>query len=77
MANKILNTPDVAGQVPAGNVIVGNGYTGNLSTFNGKLFVFDFENSTEPEPPEPVDTFYDCGSNTQTGAAELTQIPDD
>ena len=51
MANKILNTPGGAGQVPAGNVIVGNGYTGNLSTFNGKLFVFDFKNTPEPVDP--------------------------
>ena len=51
MANKILNTPGGAGQVPAGKVLVGNGYTGNLSTFNGKLFVFDFENTPDPLNP--------------------------
>lgn len=51
MAHKILNTPDGIGQIPAGNVLVGNGYTGNLATFNGKIFVFDFENTPDPLNP--------------------------
>lgn len=51
MAHKILNTPDGIGQIPAGNVLVGNGYTGNLATFNGKIFVFDFENTPDPYNP--------------------------
>lgn len=53
MANKILNTPGGVGQVPAGNIIVGNGYTGNLSTFNGKIFVFD--NTPDPYNPYNLD----------------------
>lgn len=48
MANKILNTPGGTGQLPAGKVIVGNGYAGNLATFNGKVFVFDLENIPDP-----------------------------
>lgn len=28
-------------------------------------------------PSEHREVFYNCGSNTQTGAAELAQIPDD
>lgn len=51
MANKILNTPDGIGQIPAGNVLVGNGYTGNLATFNGKIFVYDFDNQPDPYNP--------------------------
>lgn len=46
MANKILNTPGGNNQVPAGKVLVGNGYTGDLATFNGKLFIF-----TDPYNP--------------------------
>jgi len=46
MANKILNTPGGTGQLPAGKVIVGNGYTGDLATFNGKIFIF-----TDPYNP--------------------------
>ena len=41
MANKILNTPGGNNQVPAGKVLVGDGYTGDLSTFNGKIFVIE------------------------------------
>ena len=52
MANTILNTPGGNGQVPAGKVIIGNGYTGNLATFNGKIFVMDLENL--PEEPDPL-----------------------
>ena len=51
MSNKILNTPGGTGQVPAGKVLVGNGYTGNLSTFNEKIFVIDLENLPDPYNP--------------------------
>lgn len=51
MAHKILNTPGGIGQIPAGNVLVGNGYTDNLATFNGKIFVFDFDNQPDPYNP--------------------------
>lgn len=51
MAHKILNTPCGIGQIPAGNVLVGNGYTDNLATFNGKIFVFDFDNQPDPYNP--------------------------
>ena len=46
MANKILITPGGTGQVPAGQVLVGKDYTGDLTTFNGKIFVF-----TDPYNP--------------------------
>ena len=52
MAHKILNTPGGIGQIPAGNVLVCHGYTGNLATFNGKIFVFDFDN--QPDPLNPL-----------------------
>lgn len=55
MANNILNTPGGIGLVPAGNVIVGDGYTGNLSTFNGKVFVIDLENLPDPYNPFNLD----------------------
>lgn len=51
MANKILNTPGGNNQVPAGKVLVGNGYTGDLATFNGKIFVFDVDNIPDPYNP--------------------------
>ena len=51
MANKILNTPGGTGQVPAGKVLVGKDYTGNLSSFNGKIFVIDLEDLPDPYNP--------------------------
>lgn len=54
MANKILITPGGTGQVPAGQVLVGDGYTGDLATFNGKIFVFDVDNIPEPDPYNPL-----------------------
>lgn len=51
MANQILNTPGGAGQVPAGQVLVGDRYTGDLTTFNGKIFVIDLENLPDPYNP--------------------------
>lgn len=55
MANKILNTPGGTGQVPAGKVFVSNGYSGNLSSFNGKIFVIDLENLPDPYNPYNLD----------------------
>lgn len=49
MANQILNTPGGNNQVPAGKVLVGDGYTGDLAAFNGKVFVLDHW----PDPYNP------------------------
>lgn len=51
MDNQILNTPGGTGQVPAGQVLVGDKYTGDLTTFNGKIFIIDLENLPDPLNP--------------------------
>lgn len=51
MSDSILNTPGGTGQIPAGKVLVGDGYTGDLATFNGKIFVIDLENLPDPLNP--------------------------
>jgi len=42
--NKILQTSD--------KILVGDNYTGDLASFNGKIFVFDFDN--QPDPLNPL-----------------------
>lgn len=41
---KILQTSD--------KILVGDNYTGNLASFNGKIFVYDFDN--QPDPLNPL-----------------------
>ena len=48
MANQILNTPGGLGTV-SNKVMVGKNFTGDLSTFNGKVFVLDHW----PDPYNP------------------------
>lgn len=54
MANKILITPGGTGQVPAGQVLVGKDYTGDLTTFNGKIFVFTDPYNPLDLPPNTI-----------------------
>ncbi len=42
--DKILQTSD--------KILVGDNYTGNLASFNGKIFVYDFDN--QPDPLNPL-----------------------
>ena len=42
--DKILQTSD--------KILVGDNYTGDLASFNGKIFVFDFDN--QPDPLNPL-----------------------
>lgn len=41
--DKILQTSD--------KILVGDNYTGNLASFNGKIFVFDFDKQPDPYNP--------------------------
>ena len=43
--DKILQTSE--------KILVGNNYTGNLASFNGKIFVYDFDK--QPDPYNPLD----------------------
>lgn len=44
MANKIILGPGGVDSSITNKVMVGDGYTGDLTTFNGKIFVIDLEN---------------------------------
>ena len=39
--------------------------------------ILDMYNSLKDRVTQHTETFYNCGINTVTGAAELAQIPDD
>lgn len=43
----------------------------------GALALYQQASSQTTQPSDHSQTFYNCGSNTQTGAAELAQIPND
>jgi surface protein len=52
-------------------------FDGCINVQSGALALYQ-QASTQANPPTShYYTFYGCGSNTQTGAAELAQIPSD
>ena len=52
-------------------------FTGCVNVESGALALYQ-QASTQTNPPASHNmTFYNCGSNTVTGAAELAQIPND
>lgn len=51
MANKIILGPGGVDSSITNHVIVGKNFTGNLTTFNGKVFVFDVDNIPDPLNP--------------------------
>ena len=54
-----------------------NTFGQTLNVEGGALALYQ-QASTQTNPPSShSQTFYNCGSNTQTGAAELAQIPND
>lgn len=44
---------------------------------SGALALYQQASSQTKPPSDHTQTFYNCGSNTQTGSAELAQIPSD
>jgi len=44
---------------------------------SGALALYQQASSQDIPPSQHSQTFYNCGSNTTTGAAELAQIPSD
>ena len=51
-------------------------FSGCINVQTGALALYQ-QASTQTNPPTHNGTFYNCGSNTTTGAAELEQIPSD
>jgi surface protein len=56
---------------------MGNMFWGCTNVQSGALALYQQASSQTNPPSSHKKTFYNCGSNTQTGAAELAQIPDD
>ena len=54
-----------------------NGMFQNCTNVESGALALYQQASTQTTVPEHAGTFYNCGSNTTTGAAELAQIPDD
>lgn len=50
---------------------------GCINVQSGALALYNQVSSQANPPSEHLHTFTDCGANTQTGAAELAQIPSD
>ena len=48
-----------------------------INVESGALELYKQASSHTTPPSEHTQVFYNCGSNTQTGSAELAQIPDD
>jgi hypothetical protein len=46
-----------------------------LNVQSGALALYQQASTQTTPPSEYYNTFYNCGSNTTTGAAELAQIP--
>jgi surface protein len=53
---------------------IGYVFDGCINVQSGALALYQ-QASTQANPPAHAGTFRNCGSNTQTGAAELAQIP--
>lgn len=51
MADQIILGPGGVDSSITNKVMVGNGFTGDLTSFNGKIFVFDVENIPDPLNP--------------------------
>lgn len=54
MSNSIIKTPDGYGTA-SDKLLVGKNFTGDLASFNGKLFVIDLENLPDPLNPLNLD----------------------
>ena len=54
-----------------------NTFNGCINVQSGALALYQQLSSQAKPPSEHDRTFYNCGSNTTTGAAELAQIPSD
>jgi hypothetical protein len=54
-----------------------NTFGQTLNVEGGALALYQQASSQTNPPSSHSQTFYDCGKNTTTGAAELSQIPSD
>ena len=75
----LFNTSSVAtmGSGRQGGTTYRGTFEGCVNVQSGALALYQ-QASTQTTPPTyHVNTFYNCGSNTQTGAAELALIPED
>jgi len=52
-------------------------FKGCTGVESGALALYQQASSQDIPPTYHYQTFYNCGSNTTTGAAELAQIPSD
>lgn len=77
-----------SGSCPIGAILVNSGsnyvpgaWDINISSVPGSIGVSFVSNGDTPVTPTPptshIYTFRNCGINTQTGSAELAQIPND
>ena len=72
-----LNVVEIIGANTEGIINVNSMFWGCTNVQSGALELYQ-QFSSQPVPPSNhSQTFYNCGSNTTTGAAELAQIPSD